>query len=129
MGVVTTFAIGMSLGLVVSVATVLVLRPHLASLLEEVCGTRARASFWVVTATLSLLLFGALASTVSFGYPGGRAAAGAAPPELFFGLVTQLRTCLIGLLAGVLVVAWLLVGSVRRYEQVYGPPLRPSDAA
>ncbi len=127
MSIVTTFALGVLLGLAVSLATVVVLRPHLASLLVEICGTRARAGFWVVTATLSLFLFGALASTVSYAYPVTDAAATTA--GLFFGLVTQLRVCLFGLLVGVLVVAWLLVGSIRRYEQIYGPPISamPTD--
>ena len=129
MSVVTTFALGACIGLAVSLITVFVLRPHLTNLLSEICGTPARASFWVVTATLSLFLFGVLASTVSFGYPIARDAATVS--QLFFGLVMQLRACLFGLLAGVLVVAWLLVGSIRRYEQVYGPPVAamPSEPA
>ena len=126
MSVVTTFMLGVCIGLAVSLATVLVLRPHLTNLLGEVCGTRARAGFWVATTSLALFLFGALTSTVSFGYP--VADYDATTPALFFGLVAQLRACLFGLLAGVLVVAWLLVGSIRRYEQVYGPPVPPVEA-
>ena len=121
MSVVTTFGLGVCIGLAVSLVTVFVLRPHLTNLLGEICGTPARAGFWVVTATLSLFLFGALTSTVSFGYPILNDSA--TVPMLFFGFVMQLRACLFGLLAGVLVVAWLLVGSIRRYEQLYGPPV------
>lgn len=125
MSVVTTFALGVCIGLAVSLITVFVLRPHLSNLLGEICGTHDRAGFWVVTATLSLFLFGTLTSTVSFGYPVVDGVA--STPTLFFALVTQLRACLFGLLAGVLIVAWLLVGSIRRYEQLYGPPIPPVD--
>ena len=126
MSVITTFGLGVLLGLAVSILTVFVLRPHLANLLSEICGTPARAGFWVVTATLSLFLFGALTSTVSLGYPVTSDSAPTA--QLFFGFVMQLRACLFGLLSGVLVVAWLLVGSIRRYEQLYGPPVVPAPS-
>jgi hypothetical protein len=128
MSVITTFGLGVVLGLVVSLLTVLVLRPHLANLLSEICGTPARAGFWVVTATLSLFLFGALTSTVSLGYPVASVSDTAPASQLFFGFVMQLRACLFGLLGGVLVVAWLLVGSIRRYEELYGPPIASASS-
>jgi hypothetical protein len=124
MTVMHAFAIGAGFALLVSLMTVLVLRPHLARLLRELCGSPARASFWVVVSGLWVLPLGVLAGTTSFGYgEGGRPLAEA----LFFGLVTQVRACLFGLLASLLAVAWVLLGFVRRFELGISPapPLEP----
>jgi hypothetical protein len=100
--------------LVVSLLTALVLRPHLAELLEELCGSRARASFWLVLSGLCLFLIGILAGTVSYGYGAG---ANLSAQELFFGLITQVRAGLVGLLVSLLCLAWVLLGFVRRFEE------------
>jgi hypothetical protein len=113
MSAVYSFAIGMGFALAVSLITIVILRPHLSRLLEELCGTQARAGFWIVVSTLSIFLLGVLAGTVNGGYPSGE---NLSTPQLFFGLVTQLRACLIGLLVSLLVVAWLLLGFIRRFE-------------
>jgi hypothetical protein len=124
MTIMHAFAIGAGFALLVSLMTVFVLRPHLARLLAELCGSQARASFWVVVSGLWVLLLGVLAGTTSFGYgEAGRPLA----ESLFFGLVTQVRACLIGLLASLLAVAWVLLGFVRRFELGISPapPLEP----
>src|SRR5262245_26428931 len=125
MSVIYTFALGAVFAFVVSLVTVSVLRPHLARLLEELCGTRARAGFWMVVSTLCIFLFGLLAGTVSYGY-GGKAVLSA--PELFFGLITQMRVCLIGLLLSLLTVGWVLLRFTQRFEEGACPaPPRDGD--
>ena len=113
MTVIYTFAIGTVFALVMSLATVLVLRPHLARLLEEICGNARRASFWIVLSCLCIFLLGVLAGSVSSGYP---STATPNTQQLFFGLITQVRSCLIGLLASLLVLAMMLMSSIRRFE-------------
>jgi hypothetical protein len=127
MTIIHAFAIGAGFALLVSLMTVLVLRPHLARLLRELCGSQARASFWVVVSGLWVLLLGILTGTTSFGYgEGGRPVTEA----LFFGLVTQVRACLIGLLVSLLAVAWVLLGFIRRFELGLSPaPLLEPDPA
>jgi hypothetical protein len=120
MSVVYCFAIGLAFALTISLGTVLILRPHLSQLLQELCGSQARAGFWIVVSTLSIFLLGILAGTVNGGYPNGE---NLTTPQLFFGLVTQLRACLIGLLLSLLVVAWLLLGFIRRFELGLGRPV------
>src|SRR5439155_26795986 len=96
-----------------------------ANLLEEMCGSRARAGFWTTASILWIVLLGLLAGTVSLGYGDGK---GLSAQELFFGLVGQLRACLVGLLGSLMVMAWVLLGFVRRYEQAMTPPpLAPGD--
>jgi hypothetical protein len=68
MRIIRALAIGAGFALLVSLMTVLVLRPHLARLLAELCGSPARASFWGVVSGLWVLLLGVLAGTTSFGY-------------------------------------------------------------
>jgi hypothetical protein len=126
MTVITLFLIGAAITSVMSSLTVLVLRPHLAKLLGELCGSAARAAFWLAAFCLSIFLFGILAGTVQLGYPEG---SNAPAPQLFFGLVTQLRACVLGLLLSVIATAWLLLGMVRRYEQGGTPPPRPGRPA
>ena len=124
MNVMYVFALGATAAVFLSLATVLVLRSHLARLLEELCGSGARAGFWTVTSVLWIFLVGILAGTVDSGYGAGK---DLGAEVLFFGLVVQVRACLIGLLAGVLVVAWVLLGFVRRFEQGLMPaaPMEP----
>jgi hypothetical protein len=118
MTVIIPFAIGTVFAFTSSLLAVAVLHPHLTRLLGELCGSRARANFWAVACTLCLLLLGVLAGTVSFGYPPGT---NLSAQQVFFGFVTQVRACLLGLLVGVLTTAWLLIGSIRRFEQRLGP--------
>ncbi len=114
MSVIPFFLIGATFALGISLLTVLVLRPHLRKLLAELCGSGARAGFWVAACSLCIFLLGILAGTVDWGYP-----AGSNPPvqPVFFGLVTQLRACLVGLLGSVMFTAWLLLGWICQFEQ------------
>jgi hypothetical protein len=124
MTIIQAFVIGAGFALLVSLVTVLVLRPHLARLLRELCGSQARANFWVAVSGMWVLMLGFLAGTTQYGYDaGGRPVA----ESLFFGLVTQVRACLIGLLVSLLAVTWVLLGFIRRFELGISPapPLEP----
>lgn len=124
MTVVLVFFAGMVLAAVAAAVLIGMLRPHLERLLAEVCGTQARAGFWTVTSLISIALVTFLFSTVTFypdGDPSGR--------DLFFGLVGQLRAGLLGLLGSMLVVAWVLVASIRRFERRLSPASPPVDLA
>lgn len=125
MNEIETFLAGLVLAFAVSLLAVLLLRPHLANLLAELCGSQARAGFWWVVSSLCILLFGILAGTLSYGYPDTANPSG---QQLFFALVSQVRASLIGLLVSLLVVSWLLLGFIRRFEEGASPaPLRPAQ--
>src|SRR5437763_9691946 len=108
MTVIQAFGIGAA-AVLLSLLTVLALRAHLARLLEELCGSQARAGFWTVTSVLWIVLLGILAGTMDYGYG---TAKNPGMQELFFGMVTQVRACLVGLLVSLLAVAWVLLGFV-----------------
>ena len=114
MTVIALFLVGALLALSMSLITVSLLRPHLRKLLAELCGSGARAGFWVAACSLCIFLLGLLAGTVDWGYPAG---SNPAMQPVFFGLVTQLRACLIGLLGSIMFTAWLLLGWICRFEQ------------
>jgi hypothetical protein len=122
MTLISVFGLGTAAAVLLSLVTVAALKTHLANLLEEMCGSRARAGFWTTASVLWIVLLGLLAGTVSLGYGEGKALAA---QDLFFGLVTQVRACLIGLLGSLMVMAWVLLGFVRRYEQAMTPPPLP----
>jgi hypothetical protein len=138
MAVVLTFTAVTLIALAATVATVRLLHPHLDRLLAELCGTSARAGFWVAATLLGLGICGLLSGTASFGYPGGD---DATTHDLFLGGATQLRTLLIGLLGSLIVIAWVLVAVIRGFEaradrRAYyaamqppaGPPTPPAAA-
>ena len=120
MAILYAFSLGSAFALAVSLVTALVLRPHLARLLEELCGSRARAGFWMAVSLLSMTLLGFLVGTTDAGYPVGEIAH-PSTQQLFFGMVTQVRGALLGLLSSLLTVAWLLSGFIRRFEQGISP--------
>jgi hypothetical protein len=120
MTIIQTYSIGAAFSIVLSLIAILVLRPHLTRLLEELCGNSQRAAFWGIVSGLFIFLTGVLAGTVTYGY--GNLSALATEQSLFFGLITQIRACLFGLLFAVLMVAWVLLGFIRRFEHGLLPP-------
>ena len=48
---------GLGIAVVVSLAVVIYLRPHLRALLIELCGTAERTGFWVAFSNVALCLF------------------------------------------------------------------------
>ena len=111
---VIAFTVAGVVALVATAATVLLLRPHLDRLLTELCGSRARAGFWLVVSLLAIAICGVLSGTSTFGYPD---ASDASTHDVFLGGVTQVRVLLIGLLGSVLLVAWGLVQAIRSFER------------
>jgi hypothetical protein len=111
---VIAFTVAGVVALLATAATVLLLRPHLDRLLTELCGTRARAGFWLVVSLLAIGITGVLSGTATIGYPD---AADASTHDVFLGGVTQVRLLLVGLLGSVLVVAWGLVQAIRGFER------------
>jgi hypothetical protein len=118
------------LGLLTSVGIALVLRPHLARLLGELCGSEARARFWVTVSLLWLVLVTVLAATATYGYPDSDTASGG---QVFFGALTQTRALLAGLLGSVLVIALAMLSFLRRFDATAAPPRtvwdRPASSA
>jgi MFS-type transporter involved in bile tolerance (Atg22 family) len=113
------FALVAVTGLAASVAIALLLRPHLAPLLGELCGSAARARFWLAVCLLWMVLVTVLASTATFGYPDSDTATGS---QVFFGALTQVRALLAGLLGSVLGVALAVLSFVRRFDANAAPP-------
>lgn len=99
--------------LAVLAATLRVLRPRLRSMLVELCGSEARAEFWVTVGTWWVGIIGVLAGTVNHGYALGGSPADA---HLLGAVMTQLRTFLAGLLGAILVLALGLPRWIRREE-------------
>lgn len=108
------FTLASLAALLATAVTLLLLRPHLDRLLTEVCGTRARAGFWLVVSLLSIGIVGMLSGTATYGYPDS---VDAPSHDVFLGGVTQFRLLLVGLLGSVLLVAYGLVQAIRRFER------------
>ncbi len=108
------FIVASAVALLATLLTLLLLRPHLSRLLTEVCGTRARAGFWLVVSLLSIGIVGLLSGTATVGYPDSESASA---HEVFLGGVTQFRLLLLGLLGSVLVTAYGLVQAIRSFER------------
>jgi hypothetical protein len=115
MAVVLTFAIAGVIAVLATAVTVAVLRPHLLRLLDELCGSRGRASFWLVVSLLTIAICGVLSGTATYGYPDQDQAASS--QDVFLGALTQLRPLLIGLLGSVLLVAWVVGQGIRGFER------------
>jgi hypothetical protein len=114
MGPMLAFAVAGVIALGATLATVLLLRPHLQRLLDELCGTPARAGFWMAVSLLAIGICGVLAGTSTYGYPD---ASTPSTQDVFLGGITQLRLLLVGLLGSVLLVAWGLVQAIRGFER------------
>ncbi len=101
------FLIGIGLTLITAFVIVIYLRPQLHNILVELCGTEARAAFWVsfsnITITLAPLIFAMqYVPALKAGTP------------VAVELATQLKWALIGLLAAVLILGWTLSRFIRR---------------
>jgi hypothetical protein len=107
-----TFTAMAAAGALGTAAVLRLLRPHLARLLEEICGNAARSRFWLSAILLGIALCGLLSATSTLGYNNDGSA-----NDLFLGGVSQLRVVLIGLLGSLLVVAWILGVAMKGFEQ------------
>jgi len=107
-----TFSLVAAIGAAATALVVLLLRPHLHRLLLDLCGSPARAGFWLAATLLGLGLCGLLSATSTLGYSDD-----GTPHELFLGGVSQLRVLLIGLLGSLVVVAWVLGVAIKGLQQ------------
>ncbi len=113
------FSLVALVGALTSVGLALSLNPLLSRLLGELCGSRARADFWVRISLLWIVLVTVLAATATFGYPDS---AGATATQVFLGALTQLRFLLAGLLGSIVALAVGLLSFVRRFDERPTPP-------
>lgn len=117
---VQAFLLGACLAALFAGLVVATLHRQLPRVLEDLSGSGPRARFWSTVSCLVILLLGILAGTASDGYAGPRAGE---ETHVFFGLVSQVRFGLGGILAAVLLVAGLVLRLIRRLEN---PPFVPS---
>jgi hypothetical protein len=122
--VVAVFAGVAVAGLLASFGVERMLHAHLGRVLTDICETDARSGFFAAVTGLTIVLSGALASTATSGY----ADPNAVGFDLLSGALTQARTVMAGLLGVVIVIAFLLIGAIRRYEnrhRLLAPPGGP----
>jgi hypothetical protein len=122
--VVAVFAGVAVAGLLASFGVERMLHAHLGRVLTDICETDARSGFFAAVTGLTIVLSGALASTATSGY----ADPNAVGFDLLSGALTQARTVMAGLLGVVIVIAFLLIGAIRRYEnrhRLLAPPAGP----
>lgn len=110
--VVAVFAGVAVAGVLASFGVERLLHGHLRRVLTDICETDARSGFFVAISGLTIVLSGALASTATTGYTDPNAVGF----DLLSGALTQTRIVMAGLLGVVLVIAFLLIGAIRRYE-------------
>ena len=115
--VVAIFTLVAVVGVLASLAVERLLHAHLRRVLNDICETDARSGFFVVVAALTIVLTGSLAATATTGYSDPNAVGF----DLLSGALTQVRIVIAGLLGVVLVVAFLLIGAIRRYEALRRP--------
>jgi hypothetical protein len=110
--VVAVFTLVAVVGVLASLAVERLLHSHLRRVLTDICETDARSGFFVIVAALTIVLTGCLAATATSGYSDPNAVGF----DLLSGALTQTRIGIAGLLGVVLVIAFLLIGAIRRYE-------------
>jgi hypothetical protein len=99
------FVLGLAITILTSALVVKYLRPSLAQLLTDLCGSQERAAFWTAFSTITIasvpLIF-ALADVPTTG----------ASPLLQ--IADQLKWGLIGMVLSVLVLGWVLRGFITK---------------
>jgi hypothetical protein len=122
---VAVFTLVAAVGLLASFGVERLLHAHLRRVLTDICETEARSGFFVAVTALTILLSGALAATATTGYTDP----GAGGFDLLSAALTQARIVLVALLGVVLVIALMLVGAIRRYEDRHRPSSPPGSWA
>jgi len=101
------FLTGLAISLATSFAIVVFLKVPLGRILVELCGTSERAEFWAAFTNVSIMLVPLI---FALQYPAELKERQSAVLEI----ATQLKWALAGLLATVVLVAWILSGFIRR---------------
>lgn len=99
------FLISLAITFVVSLAVALLLWISLMNVLTDLTGTRDRARFWTIFSAVLLVLV-PLASSL-FAYPEHE------QPDLFLGVIRQLRWSLVGLIATLVLIGVVIIAFVR----------------
>jgi hypothetical protein len=107
-----TFTAVALVGAAATAAVIAVIRPHLRRLLAEICGSAARAGFWLSAALIAVALAGLLSATSTLGYSDD-----GSPHDLFLGGLSQLRVVLVGLLGSLVVIAWVIGTVITGFER------------
>ena len=115
---VSTFLVGLGLTVAACLAVVLYLRPHLQRILLDLCGTQDRAAFWTAFSMVTLFLVPVIFAMHMRPQPGKELSS-------FFQVSQQLKFALIGLVASVVVLGWVISRFLpsRAWQQL--PPLSP----
>jgi hypothetical protein len=116
--VVAVFAGVAAAGVLLSFGVERLLHGHLRRVLTDICGTDARSAFFLAVSALTIVLSGSLAATATTGYTDPNAGGF----DLLSGALTQARTVMAGLLGVVIVIAFLLIGAIRRWERLHSAP-------
>jgi hypothetical protein len=99
------FALGLAITVFTSALVVIYLRPSLAQLLADLCGSQERAEFWTAFSTVpigSVPLIFALADVPTTGV------------SPLLQIADQLKCGLIGMVLSVLVLGWVLRGFITK---------------
>jgi uncharacterized membrane protein YhaH (DUF805 family) len=78
------------------------LRPHLKNILVDLCGTKARADFWMAFSSIALTVTPVIFATLVIPHYHDSSA------TIFFDIIVQLRWGLIGLIGTVLTLGYTL---------------------
>ncbi len=112
------FLSGVGGSALVALGVAIYLRPHLKSILSELCGTSERARFWVAFSNVALVLFPLIFALNNWPDRESRASA-------ILEIGTQLKWALIGLVAAVLVLGFVIGSFIARSAK---PPAAPGKA-
>ena len=106
----TIFLVGVGLTATAAALVVWYLRPHLYSILVDLCGTTERARFWMVFSNVTLLLVPIVFAMSCC--PGGR------DVSVIFQITSQLRWSLIGLVVSVVALGQVISRFIPRTPQL-----------
>lgn len=106
---VALFSTGIGLTLIAGIGVVLYLRRPLQKLLVELCGNQERAGFWTAFTAVALGLT-PLIFAIAW-----RPSEGSTLPAIFE-LADQLKWALIGLLATLMILGWMIGSSITKWE-------------
>ena len=109
---VVVYSIGMALTVLASLGVIVYMKSHLLKILIDLCGTLDRAKFWLVFSNVTLLMIPLIAA-MSFRPDLNRY------DSIFFALIDQIKLGLLGLIATVIVVGYMMSRFI--------PPMRPAS--
>ena len=120
MSPIAAYLVGTGLSLLVAVAVLQIVRGRLTQVLAELCESEKRAGFWVVMVNLTVCLAATLLAMMAVS-PGTR---GAASIDPFWGIVTQMKYALGGMIASLVVLSVVIGRSIVRFEERQGAARR-----